>query len=248
MVTSFLCVVARERKDADYGKLEMPTRQPQPVASCNVYVASLPPSYTDSQLYDLMAHFGRIVSARVMCDPRTGQCKGYGFVLFESEREAAIAIDGLAGHAIDGHRIQVRAAHLAASPQLQKAELGADKLTQAGGGVPTFFAPPPSQWAPPQQPAFVHVSSLQQNPIHMPMIMHTVSPNQPPVQAMNAPVFFAPQPVHLQAPMQLMPASQVVQQQNPQIVFLPGGTDFLNNNAVGGFANRVGPGLPFGFM
>ncbi|CUG93775.1 RNA-binding protein, putative [Bodo saltans] len=94
----------------------MPQRQGQPTASTNVYVASLPASFTDQLLFELMAPFGTITSARVMCDSKTGQCKGYGFVLYEHDKSAAFAIQGLSGHAIEGHRIQVRLAHLAASP------------------------------------------------------------------------------------------------------------------------------------
>lgn len=96
--------------------VHMPHRQNQPTASANVYVASLPAGFTDQQLLELLVPYGSITSARVMCDPKTGQCKGYGFVLFESEKSAAAAIQGLSGYAIDGHRIQVRLAHLAASP------------------------------------------------------------------------------------------------------------------------------------
>jgi RNA recognition motif-containing protein len=101
----------------------MPNRTNQPTASTNVYIASLPTTFTDQQLHDLLAPFGRITSARVMCDPKTGQCKGYGFVLFENDKSAAAAIQGLSGHAIEGHRIQVRLAHLAASPLANRPEI-----------------------------------------------------------------------------------------------------------------------------
>lgn len=113
----------------------MPAHRPtQPVAVSNVYVASLPPTYTDALLLELMSPYGQIISARVMCDPRSRQCKGYGFVLFANEHEALEAINGLAGHMIDGHRIQVRFAHLAASPQMQKSDGSMDMIPSAPTG------------------------------------------------------------------------------------------------------------------
>mmetsp|Transcript_58122 Transcript_58122/g.66971 ORF Transcript_58122/g.66971 Transcript_58122/m.66971 type:complete len:271 (-) Transcript_58122:484-1296(-) len=128
----------------------MPNRIVQPVAVSNVYVASLPPSYTDALLLELMRPYGHIISARVMCDPRSRQCKGYGFVLFANEREALEAINGLAGHMIEGHRIQVRFAHLAASPQMQKTD----------GSALVDTLPPNNSVPPAQQPFQLSLQAL----------------------------------------------------------------------------------------
>ncbi|ORC86046.1 putative RNA-binding protein 5 [Trypanosoma theileri] len=81
----------------------------------NVYVASLPLSFDDDQLFNLFAPYGSINSARIMRSKGTRQSKGYGFVLYKNPRSAELAISNLVGHVIDGNRIQVRLAHPDAS-------------------------------------------------------------------------------------------------------------------------------------
>ncbi|KAH9586208.1 RNA recognition motif domain [Trypanosoma melophagium] len=81
----------------------------------NVYVASLPISFDDEQLFSLFAPYGSISSARIMRKKGTRESKGYGFVLYKNPRSAELAISSLVGHVIDGNKIQVRLAHPDAS-------------------------------------------------------------------------------------------------------------------------------------
>ncbi len=53
-----------------------------------VYVGGLPFSATDSQLHDLFAPHGTVVSAQVITDRSTGQGRGFGFVEMSTEQEA----------------------------------------------------------------------------------------------------------------------------------------------------------------
>ncbi|KAG8345658.1 putative RNA recognition motif (a k a RRM RBD or RNP domain) [Trypanosoma vivax] len=81
----------------------------------NVYIASLPPTYTDEELRNLFSPFGKIVSTALVKDKRTGLCKGYGFVLMENFQDSYNAVMALQGHVIAHTRVQVRFARPEAS-------------------------------------------------------------------------------------------------------------------------------------
>lgn len=83
--------------------------------SRNVYIASLPESYTDEELLSLFSPFGRVISCSVKRDKLTGRGKGYGFVLYENEQDALNAVIALQGHSIRHTRVQVRLARPEAS-------------------------------------------------------------------------------------------------------------------------------------
>ena len=48
----------------------------------NLYIRGLPLQCTDLQLYNLFEKYGHIVSAKVIINLQSGDCKGYGFVMF----------------------------------------------------------------------------------------------------------------------------------------------------------------------
>ncbi|CAD2215641.1 RNA recognition motif. (a.k.a. RRM, RBD, or RNP domain), putative [Angomonas deanei] len=83
--------------------------------SRNVYIASLPPHYTNEQLYALFSVYGHILSHSVKTDRVTGLCKGYGFVMFAREEDAGNAVLALQSHYIDHTKVQVRLARPEAS-------------------------------------------------------------------------------------------------------------------------------------
>jgi hypothetical protein len=63
----------------------------------NLFVANLGADVTDSILEAAFQPFGRILSAKVMLDIRTGKSRGFGFVLFDnpaSARAARVALHG----------------------------------------------------------------------------------------------------------------------------------------------------------
>lgn len=51
----------------------------------NLKVGGLPPDITDSDLYQLFERFGKVESAKVMLNVHTGESRGYGFVLFDTQ-------------------------------------------------------------------------------------------------------------------------------------------------------------------
>lgn len=73
----------------------------------NLYVKNLDPEVDNNELFSLFKTYGRIVSARVMTHPATGQSKGYGFVSYGSPDEAAFALEQLNGFPLRGRALLV---------------------------------------------------------------------------------------------------------------------------------------------
>eukprot|EP00123_Amoebidium_parasiticum_P015332 comp22906_c1_seq1/m.36233 comp22906_c1_seq1/g.36233 ORF comp22906_c1_seq1/g.36233 comp22906_c1_seq1/m.36233 type:complete len:443 (-) comp22906_c1_seq1:636-1964(-) len=66
-----------------------------PLSKQNIYIPGLPPTTTDDELIRLCEKYGKIVSAKAIVDRGTGQCKGYGFVMFEKPANAQKAVQAL---------------------------------------------------------------------------------------------------------------------------------------------------------
>jgi len=75
-----------------------------------LFIGSLEYSVTDSQLEELFATVGKVLSAKVIVDRYTGQGKGFGFVEMETEAMAKMAMDKLNGSEIAGRAIVVKEA------------------------------------------------------------------------------------------------------------------------------------------
>jgi RNA recognition motif-containing protein len=74
----------------------------------NVFVANLPPEFSDDQLAEAFDSFGIVLSASVARDPATGKRLRYGFVDIATERAAKLAVASMNGTAIDGYNLDVR--------------------------------------------------------------------------------------------------------------------------------------------
>ncbi|KAI9283372.1 hypothetical protein BY458DRAFT_496327 [Sporodiniella umbellata] len=61
----------------------------------NIYVRGLPSTITDDSFLDLCQAYGPITSSKAIIDQKTGDCKGYGFAMFENEKDCEEAIEGL---------------------------------------------------------------------------------------------------------------------------------------------------------
>ncbi len=75
-----------------------------------LYVGNMSYSTSSSDLEQMMASFGTVVSAEVISDRSTGQSKGFGFVEMSSEEEAQAAIAGLNGQEQGGRALTVNEA------------------------------------------------------------------------------------------------------------------------------------------
>ncbi len=67
----------------------------------NLFVRNLEGTTDHNKLVDLFSAFGHIMSAKVISDP-DGKCRGYGFVHFKDESNAAKALQAMNGKLVDG--------------------------------------------------------------------------------------------------------------------------------------------------
>ena len=75
-----------------------------------LYVGSLPFDTTESQLSEMFAACGQVVSAKLITDKMTGQSKGFGFVEYSSDAEAQAAIAKMNNSTVGSRRIVVNEA------------------------------------------------------------------------------------------------------------------------------------------
>ena len=75
-----------------------------------LFIGSLEYSTTDSQLEELFATIGKVISAKVIVDRDTGVGKGFGFVEMSTPEEAKAAMDKLNGAQLNGRSIAVKEA------------------------------------------------------------------------------------------------------------------------------------------
>jgi cold-inducible RNA-binding protein len=75
-----------------------------------LYVGNLPFQANGSDLEELFAEFGDVVSAQVVEDRETGRSRGFGFVEMVSDQHAQAAIDGLHDQEYGGRRLTVNEA------------------------------------------------------------------------------------------------------------------------------------------
>jgi RNA recognition motif-containing protein len=72
-----------------------------------LYVGGLPPETNSEALHDLFGRFGELAAARVVMRPRTGRCRGFGYVTFGAASAAHKAKQALDGLEMDGARLRV---------------------------------------------------------------------------------------------------------------------------------------------
>ena len=89
----------------------------------NVFVANLPPEFTDDELAETFDSFGIVLSASIARDPATGKRLRYGFVDIATERAAKLAIDGMNGKDVDGYNLEVRVSERPAKKRPQPGAL-----------------------------------------------------------------------------------------------------------------------------
>lgn len=75
-----------------------------------LYVGNLSYNVSSSDLEQLFAQHGQVVSAQIINDRDTGRSKGFGFVEMASESEAEAAIAALNGQQNDGRTLTVNEA------------------------------------------------------------------------------------------------------------------------------------------
>ncbi|KAG2603583.1 hypothetical protein PVAP13_5KG780700 [Panicum virgatum] len=61
----------------------------------------------ETALKDAFSQHGAVIAVKVVCHPTTGKSKGFGFVTFSSQDEAAKAAHKMDGEVLDGRNIRV---------------------------------------------------------------------------------------------------------------------------------------------
>jgi cold-inducible RNA-binding protein len=75
-----------------------------------LFVGNLPYGVTDAELNDAFSESGVVRNAKVITDRETGQSRGFGFVEFSTEDEAARATEDWNGRELGGRRLTVNEA------------------------------------------------------------------------------------------------------------------------------------------
>ncbi|MFH0983331.1 MAG: RNA-binding protein [Planctomycetota bacterium] len=75
-----------------------------------LYVGNMGYDVSSSDLEQLLAEHGTVLSAEVISDRMTGRSKGFGFVEMSTDEEAQAAIAALNGHEFQGRALTVNEA------------------------------------------------------------------------------------------------------------------------------------------
>jgi RNA recognition motif-containing protein len=105
-------------------------RSEKRIALKKLYVGNLPFQVDSSDLEQLFAEFGEVLSAMVIEDRETGRSRGFGFVEMGSPADAQAAIDGLHDREYQGRRLTVNEAR----PREARAGVGYGTTSGYGGG------------------------------------------------------------------------------------------------------------------
>lgn len=65
------------------------------LSKTNLYLRGLEPTTSDDDLHQLCVRYGNVLSAKAIIDRNTNECKGYGFVNFDSPYSAEQAVADL---------------------------------------------------------------------------------------------------------------------------------------------------------
>lgn len=75
-----------------------------------LYIGNLAWKTTEASLRAAFADFGPVKEVKIVTERETGRSKGFGFITFENEVDAANAIKALDGYTLDNRELRVREA------------------------------------------------------------------------------------------------------------------------------------------
>ena len=78
--------------------------------SKKLFVGGLSWGSDDESLRQAFEKFGHVSEAKVVADRETGRSRGFGFVTFDSDSDAAAALSEMDGKELDGRAIKVNEA------------------------------------------------------------------------------------------------------------------------------------------
>jgi len=110
----------------------------------NLFIAHLPPDFSEAQLAEAFDPFGIVLSAEIARDPNTGVRLRHGWVDIATDRAAKAAIAGLHGTKLEGSRIEVRPSEKPprkTGPAAPGARPARPPMLPAAAAGTEFFAP-----------------------------------------------------------------------------------------------------------
>ncbi|HUI27634.1 MAG TPA: RNA-binding protein [Candidatus Kryptonia bacterium] len=84
--------------------------------STSIFVGNLSFSFTDQELLEAFKTVGTVVRSRIVTDRETGRSRGFAFVEFASDTEAAEAIRRFDGQDLGGRTVRVNEAETRRPP------------------------------------------------------------------------------------------------------------------------------------
>ncbi|CAH8852841.1 unnamed protein product [Trichobilharzia szidati] len=79
-------------------KVSLARPSSESIKGANLYICGLPKKMTQSELEELFNQCGRIITARILYDNKTGLSRGVAFIRFDQRHEAELAIHRLNGY------------------------------------------------------------------------------------------------------------------------------------------------------
>lgn len=89
-----------------------------------LFVGGIAYRTSEEALQEAFAQAGTVVSARIIKERETGRSKGFGFVEFETDEQAAAAIEMWNGKELDGRELIV---NIARAEERRSDDRGADR-------------------------------------------------------------------------------------------------------------------------
>ncbi|KAF5533878.1 glycine-rich rna binding protein [Fusarium phyllophilum] len=87
-----------------------PCQNPDTLESTKLHVDNISWHTTEDTLREVFGEYGEVTDTTVMRDVDTGRSRHFGFVTFETYKEACLARDSLNNQEVDGRRLKVREA------------------------------------------------------------------------------------------------------------------------------------------
>ena len=95
-----------------------------------LYVGNLPFSSTEDSLREAFGQCGSVTDVMIALDRQTGRSRGFGFITFSNDEEAAAAVEKFHGTDMEGRTIQVNEAR----PREDRPSGGGGGGYRGGGG------------------------------------------------------------------------------------------------------------------
>ncbi len=104
-----------------------------------LYVGNLSYNTTQDVLKSEFSKLGSTVDVKVITDRETGRSRGFGFVEYTTDSEAAVAVQAMNGQELDGRTLTVK---IAEERQPRPGGGGGGRSFGGGGGNRDFGGPP----------------------------------------------------------------------------------------------------------